>query len=105
MRTPANGSDPQSQGFDMRRAIRRLVAIGCALLGASAPGHGRAQAERVRPVPLGGILGGQYGDGSYGVYVPTRHGGTLTVRAGAGAVEDLAGPDGRPRINGREVGG
>jgi hypothetical protein len=62
-------------------------------------------AERVRPVPLGGALGGQVGDGSYGVYVPTRHGGTLTITASTGSVEALGGPDGRARTNSREVGG
>ena len=66
----------------MSIGTRLLGATVCALLATSASGGGVAQAERVVPVPLGGILGGQFGDRSYGVYVPTRHGGILTVKGG-----------------------
>ncbi len=66
--------------------------------------EGAAAAERVRPVPLGGTLADQTGDRAYGVYVPTRFGGVLTVKATAGSVEALTGPDGKPRRNGEEVG-
>ncbi len=63
-----------------------------------------AAAERVTPVPLGGTLPDQKGDRGYGVYVPTKFGGVLTVKASSGTVENLTGPDGRPRRNGEEVG-
>ncbi len=63
-----------------------------------------ATAERVRPVPIGGSLPGQSGDRYYGVYVPTRYGGILTVQTTAGNVGEITGPDGRPRRNGDEVG-
>lgn len=63
-----------------------------------------AAAERVRPVPLGGSLPDQQGDRTYGVYVPTKFGGVLTIKATSGTVENLTGPDGRPRRNGEEVG-
>jgi hypothetical protein len=58
----------------------------------------------VTPVPLGGSVGGQEGDRSFGVYVPTRFGGNLTVKASGGQVEGLTGPDGRARANGQDVG-
>ena len=54
-----------------------------------------AAADRVRPVPLGGILAGQVGERSYGVYVPTRHGGVLTIKAGSCSIDAITGPDGR----------
>lgn len=60
--------------------------------------------ERVQPVPLGGALSAQSGDRDYGVYVPTRFGGTLTVTTTEGRVEALNGPDGRARKSGQEVG-
>jgi hypothetical protein len=62
-------------------------------------------AERVRPVPLGGILAGQVGERDYGVYVPTRYGGVLTINAGSCTVDGITGPDGQPRTNDQEVGG
>ncbi|HEV3122215.1 MAG TPA: hypothetical protein VGY53_09940 [Isosphaeraceae bacterium] len=60
--------------------------------------------ERVQPIPLGGALAGQSGEKGYGVYVPTRFGGTLTITVSDGIVEDLKGPDHNPRTNGGEVG-
>ena len=63
-----------------------------------------AQTDRVQPVPLGGKLSDQSGDRYFGVYVPTRFGGVLTVTTTEGTVDALAGPDGRPRTNGQEVG-
>jgi hypothetical protein len=63
-----------------------------------------AERVQVQPVPLGGSLAGQSGDRSYGVYVPTRFGGVLAIKATSGRVEALTGPDGRPRRNGEEVG-
>src|SRR5690349_12411368 len=76
-------------------------AMACAVAASSGP----LAAEQVRPVPLGGSVEGQLGEAAYGVYVPTRHGGTLSVHASSGEVVSLAGPDGKPRTNGREVGG
>ncbi len=61
-------------------------------------------ADRVQPVPLGGSLPGQSGDRAYGVYVPTKFGGVLTVKTSSGTVENLMGPDGKPRKSGEEVG-
>ena len=51
--------------------------------------------ERVQPVPLGGSLTGQEGDRFFGVYVPTRYGGNLTINATDGEVGRIVGPDGR----------
>jgi hypothetical protein len=48
-------------------------------------------------------VGHQAGDRSFGVYVPTRHGGILTVKSSAGTIEMLTGPDGRPRTNGQDL--
>ena len=75
------------------------IAIVAGCLGATP-----ARADRVTPVPLGGSLADQKGEHSYGVYVPTRFGGVLSVKATAGTVEALTGPDGKPRISGEEVG-
>jgi hypothetical protein len=75
-----------------------IAAAGATLaVGADAP-------KRVQPVPLGGSLAAQSGDQHYGVYVPTRFGGELTVRTTSGEVSALTGPDGRPRGNGQDVG-
>jgi hypothetical protein len=60
--------------------------------------------ERVQPVILGGSLSGQKGEKHFGVYVPTRFGGVLEVKASSGKVEALKGPDGKDRRNGQEVG-
>lgn len=60
--------------------------------------------ERVQPVPLGGSLTGQEGDRFYGVYVPTRYGGNLTINATDGEVGRIVGPDGRAVANGADVG-
>lgn len=65
---------------------------------------GGASAEQVQPVPLGGSLPDQKGDRAYGVYVPTKFGGVLSIKATSGEVERIVGPDGRPRKNGEEVG-
>lgn len=60
--------------------------------------------ERVQPVPLGGSLSEQAGDRYFGVFIPTRYGGNLTISTTSGEVEAITGPDGRPRLNGSEVG-
>jgi hypothetical protein len=61
-------------------------------------------AEQVTRVPLGGSLDGQTGDRYYGVYVPTRFGGELTVQATGGQVVAMRGPNGAERTNGRDIG-
>src|SRR4051812_45746477 len=52
------------------------AAVVAALTALSAPA---GAAERVQPVPLGGVTAEQTGDRGFGVYVPTRFGGVLTV--------------------------
>jgi hypothetical protein len=59
---------------------------------------------RVVPVPVGGTVTARMGESDFGVYVPTRFGGNLTVKTTSGTVEALTGPDGRTRTNGQEVG-
>jgi hypothetical protein len=59
---------------------------------------------RVQPVPLGGSVPELKGDRYYGVYIPTRFGGNLTVSTTSGKVDKIIGPDGKPRSNGGEVG-
>ncbi len=49
--------------------------------------------ENVTAIPLGGSLDDQSGDRYYGVYVPTRFGGNLTVKASDGRVIELKGPE------------
>jgi hypothetical protein len=61
-------------------------------------------ADPVQAVPLGGSVSGQSGEKSFGVFVPTRFGGTLKVTASSGKIEGLTGPDGRERRNGDDVG-
>jgi hypothetical protein len=68
---------------------------------------GAQAAERVTTLPLGGSLAGQNGDHFFGVYIPTRFGGELTVKASSGKVVELKGPNGpieKPRTNGQEIG-
>jgi hypothetical protein len=61
-------------------------------------------AEHVTTVPLGGSLDGQSGARYYGVYVPTRFGGELTVKSSEGHVVELKGPGGAPKMSGQDVG-
>ena len=65
---------------------------------------GASAGERSRTVPLGGTLDGQTGDHYFGVYVPTRFGGELTIKATSGKVVESQGPDGAAVGNGQEVG-
>ncbi|MFO0950963.1 MAG: hypothetical protein U0835_07375 [Isosphaeraceae bacterium] len=82
-----------------------VAALGLAVATAGASlARGADSPKRVQPVPLGGYLSAQTGDQHYGVYVPTRFGGQLTIKATDGQVTDLTGPDGRPRQNGGETG-
>lgn len=69
-----------------------------------ARGAEAANVTRVPTVPLGGTIANQSGDRMYGVYVPTRFGGVLSIKTSEGQVDALTGPDGRPRQNGAEVG-
>jgi hypothetical protein len=63
-----------------------------------------AAGEPVQRVPLGGTLPDQVGDRAFGVFVPTKFGGVLTIKSTSGNVEALTGPDRRERRNGEEVG-
>jgi hypothetical protein len=63
-----------------------------------------AQAEQVTVLPLGGSLDRQTGDHVYGVYVPTRFGGELTVKVTSGKVVELKGPSRVERTNGQDIG-
>jgi hypothetical protein len=83
--------------------VGRVAGALIAVLAATAVPRALAD-ERVQPVPLGGSLTGQKGDKFFGVYVPTRFGGVLTVNASSGKVEAIKGPDGKERMNGQEVG-
>ena len=65
---------------------------------------GAQTTERVTTVPLGGSLDGQTGDRYFGVYVPTRFGGELTIKTTSGKVVELKGPDGTALANGQDVG-
>jgi hypothetical protein len=87
----------------MRNAVG--IAVFCAgLLRAGAGAVEAAEAGKVTAVPLGGSLAGQKNDTYFGVFVPTRYGGVLTVKSDAGRVEALAGPDGRSQANAEEIG-
>ena len=90
----------------MRMGIRLVGAVaGAAIVAMAATmALGAGAGEEVRHVPLGGSLTGQVGDRYFGVYVPTRFGGTLTIKASEGTVEEIVGPDGKARKNGDEVG-
>ncbi len=63
-----------------------------------------APTVQVLSVPLGGRTVNLTGDKKYGVYVPTRFGGSLTIETTAGKIENLKGPDGRDFNNGAETG-
>ncbi|MFO0959363.1 MAG: hypothetical protein U0800_18340 [Isosphaeraceae bacterium] len=90
----------------MRSGSRMGVVMAWALVAASATfaRGGENGTEPVRPVPLGGSLSNQEGVRAFGVYVPTRFGGQLTITTSSGTVQNLAGPDKLPRENGGEIG-
>ena len=90
----------------MRIGIRLVGAVaGAAIVAMAATiALGAGAGEEVRHVPLGGSLTGQIDERYFGVYVPTRFGGTLTIKASSGSIEEIVGPDGKPRRNGEEVG-
>lgn len=58
----------------------------------------------LRPLPLGAVERLDVGRGLFGVFVPTRLGGVLTVSASSGTVGPIEGPDGRTTISGQAVG-
>ncbi|MHC5543454.1 hypothetical protein ACYOEI_34965, partial [Singulisphaera rosea] len=64
----------------------------------------QAPTERVQPIPLGGTLPDQSGDRHFGIYIPTRFGGDLTLKASSGTIGKIVGPDGKERVNGQDVG-
>ena len=81
----------------------RLLAL-CNLVAA-----GASRADDAPPMQrllLGLTLDGQSGDRTYGVYIPTRYGGELTVTSTAkdAKIGPIFGPDGREYANGADVG-
>ena len=90
----------------MRIGIRLIgAATGAAIVAMAATvALGARAGGEVKHVPLGGSLTGQVGDRYFGVYVPTRFGGTLEIKTTSGTVEEIVGPDGKQRTNGEEVG-
>jgi len=91
----------------MRIGIRLVgIIAGAGLVAMTATTLARAAgaSEEVKHVPLGGTLTGQTEDRYFGVYVPTRFGGNLTITPSLGTVEEIVGPDNKPRTNGEEVG-
>ena len=84
--------------------------IGLAILGAAiatmaaTSTMGAEPLKRVQPVPIGGSTSEQSGEQYFGIYVPTKFGGQLTITTTDGNVDKLTGPDGKPRINGQEIG-
>jgi hypothetical protein len=90
--------------------MRTGSRIGAAVLGAlvaaatTLSASGADAVQRVPTVPLGGSIANLTGDHTYGVYVPTRFGGSLAFKTSAGTVSKITGPDGRERPNGGEVG-
>ena len=80
------------------------VLFGALVAATTGMTSGASTMGQVQPVPIGESIAGQAGDRSFGVYIPTRFGGNLTIRATGGTIEAITGPDGRPRSNGAEVG-
>ncbi|MFM7318992.1 MAG: hypothetical protein ACKO5E_18760 [bacterium] len=58
---------------------------------------------QVLSVPLGGRTVSLDGDKKFGIYVPTRFGGSLTVDISEGTITNFKGPDGRAFDNGAET--
>ena len=84
-------------------SVVRVIGAFVAVLG-MATASAQA-AERVTTIPLGGSLAGQQsGDHYFGVYVPTRFGGELTIKTTSGKVVELKGPNGAERTNGQDIG-
>jgi hypothetical protein len=60
--------------------------------------------ERATSVPLGSLSEIQTGDREFAVYIPTRFGGELRVKASSGRVEALKGSRGQALTNGQDIG-
>lgn len=88
----------------MDRRLGLVAACVAAWISAAVACGSEEGTPRFRPVPLGGSLSADPPDRHFGVYVPTRSGGVLSVEATSGTVGLLAGPDGRDRPNGQEIG-
>ncbi len=86
------------------RGVLWMAVIASALVNTGARAQEPKAAERVQTVPLGLTSHEFSGDKVFGVYVPTKFGGELTIKASTGSVEEIKGPDGRVRTNGQEVG-
>ncbi|GAC1449143.1 MAG: hypothetical protein NVSMB9_32860 [Isosphaeraceae bacterium] len=83
----------------------RATALVLALASVFAPPVARAgDVGRLQAIPLGLPVEDQAGERCYGVYVPTRHGGVLSIKTTAGKVVGVVGPEGRGRVNGEDVG-
>ena len=88
----------------MRIGIRLGGSVTWALIAVLGMTAGAQAADRVTTISLGGALENQSGDHHFGVYVPTRFGGELTVQTTDGKVVELKGPNGLERTNGQEIG-
>ncbi len=62
------------------------------------------QQQQVQRVPLGGSTTTQQGERYFGVYVPTRYGGNLTVTTTSGEITRLRGPNRQSVLNGSDLG-
>ncbi len=60
--------------------------------------------EHVTSVPLGGASDVQTGDRYFGVYIPTRFGGELKIKASLGRVVEMRFADGQSLTDGQEIG-
>ncbi len=78
-------------------AVAALIVLAPAMTSVDAADH-------LQPVPLGGSLPNLKGDQQFGVYVPTRFGGELTIKTTEGSIGPIKGPDGQTYRNGQDVG-
>jgi hypothetical protein len=83
------------------RELLAALALWCMLAEFACQADESPPAQRL---PLGLKLDGQSGVRSFGVFIPTRYGGELTVTVDGGKVGPIVGPDGRERANGADVG-
>jgi hypothetical protein len=90
--------------------MKSLIGLGARIAGLALAlvivqrASGEEDAGRIRTLPLGSTLDGQSGDRSFGVYIPTRYGGELTITTTDGAVSPISGPDGKEHANGADLG-
>ena len=85
----------------MRIGIRLGGSVTWALIAVLGVTVAAQAADRVTTISLGGALENQSGDHHFGVYVPTRFGGELTVQTSDGKVVELKGPNGLERPTAR----